>query len=57
VIKINILYHFNKKKVKGGSPEILIIIDKIINLLGVDILIHEKNLMRNRKKLNIRRFL
>jgi hypothetical protein len=42
VIKINILYHFNKKKVKGGSPEILIIIDKIINLLGVDILIHEE---------------
>jgi hypothetical protein len=42
VIKINILYHLNKKKVKGGSPEILIIIDKIINLLEVDMLIHEE---------------
>jgi len=32
VIKINILYHLNKKKMNGGSPEILIIIDKRINL-------------------------
>jgi len=42
---INILYHLNKKKkVCGGRPEILIIMDKIIGLLGIVELIHEEKL-------------
>jgi hypothetical protein len=43
---INILYHLNKKKKKvyGGRPEILIIMDKIIGLLGIVELIHEEKL-------------
>jgi len=43
-IKINILYHLNKKKVNGGRLEILIIMYKIISLLGVVKLIHEEKL-------------
>jgi hypothetical protein len=44
LIKINILYHLNRKKVNGGRPEILIIMDKIIYLFEVVKLIHEEKL-------------
>jgi len=40
-IKVNILYHLNKKKVKSKKPEILIIINETISLIGVIKLIHE----------------
>jgi hypothetical protein len=43
-IKINILYYLNRKKVNGGRPEILIIMNKIISLLGVVKLIYEEKL-------------
>jgi hypothetical protein len=43
-IKINILYHLNRKKVNRGRPEILIIIDKMISLFEVVKLIHEEKL-------------
>jgi len=40
-IKINILYHLNKKKVNGANPEILIIINRKISFNGIN-LIHEE---------------
>jgi hypothetical protein len=44
-IKMNILYHLNEKKMKGGNPEILIIINKRINLKGVVMLIHSREVI------------
>jgi hypothetical protein len=44
LIKINTLYHLNKKKANRGRPEILIIMDKIINLFEIVKLIHEEKL-------------